>query len=59
MEFTHTYRNRRCKDIKCFITDPCESVKKLIEQNANFHVIVTNENGVDVYLKYSELRIIS
>lgn len=56
MNFTHTYRNRRCKDIKCFITDPCENVKKLIQQGADFHVIVTNENGVDVYLKYSELK---
>lgn len=55
MEYTHTYRNIKKREVKCFIIDNKKRVEFLSRTQQDFHVIVTNENGADVYLKYSKL----
>lgn len=55
MNYTHTYRNKKGRDVQCFIDPSCiYGVEKLAEI-AEFNVIVTNENGVDIYLQHSQL----
>lgn len=46
MKYTHTYKNKKGRDVLCLIKHP---------QDGNGNVIVKNENGVHVYLPYKNL----
>jgi hypothetical protein len=56
MNFTHTYRNHFAREVQCFITDNPDKVAKLLKRSEDFNVIVENEKGEDVILKYSKLK---
>jgi hypothetical protein len=57
MIYTHTYKNKLGKEVKCFIDYPTNSdiINSWIELFNDFEVIVKNENGCGVYLYYSKL----
>jgi len=55
LNYTHTYKNHKQRNVKCAITDGYSNIEEMVKQKKDFHVIVTNEVGFDVYLKFSKL----
>jgi len=57
MKYSHTYKNKLGKDVKCFIDFPTnpDAVNTLKRRSQNFEVAVENENGCCVFLNYKKL----
>lgn len=57
IKYTHTYKNKLGNDVKCYIVNVIIHTLPYLKNNRTEkdYVIVVNQNGVGVYLPFSNL----